>query len=626
MRALGDADEPRLAPATARSLRTAPSGRWAPATPRVMGSAPSSTDRDAAKQPPADVPAVITIMREPRNDEDGAALAKTAALDRAVAPAQFRKSTCARVGEAVLVLLTLGIVALFGVLVWQMVELRFEPRVIGWGGCGLVVALTCLLGIVDITRHIIHYSSPLQRHYIRILAMPLLYSVESWLALRWTDQKIYLETARDCYEAWVLYTFFALLVEFMGGKRALAAKLKASGKERAKRLPPCCCLRGWRLGSRFVHRTMLGVYQYVALRVIVSIIIAITEATHVYKEGNWSPRYFYLYACLIVNASQCYALYVLALLYVETRHLLKPLSPILKFGVIKFVVFACWWQTIIVAGLASLHVLPPLLDLHTSDEVAKALANLLIVIEMALVASLHNCVFSYRDFHSSSGTTTPLEAMRAANAAFAASAADGTLATPAGANGLAGGTPSLAPDGTVTFASPTPRTGRPSRGFSAAASGDTSEAAIDTSDVVPVTPATSTSATNGVAATPAARGVGAAIVEMLPGDVLAETAEHLRTGFGLTHKWEKRRREAEEAAKVQAQVDAALDAKLEHMRTAGAYPRAKTSRFAHDDGSDGDGGGGATSSGAAATAAPALLAGSLPVAGATNGGEEDVWR
>ena len=36
--------------------------------------------------------------------------------------------------------------------------------------------------------HVLHYVSPLQRHYIRILWMVPIYSIESWLALRFNHQ------------------------------------------------------------------------------------------------------------------------------------------------------------------------------------------------------------------------------------------------------------------------------------------------------------------------------------------------------------------------------------------------------------------------------------------------------
>jgi hypothetical protein len=57
-----------------------------------------------------------------------------------------------------------------------------------------------------------------QRHYIRILWMVPIYSIESWLALRFNEQKLYLETMREAYEAYVVYSFFKLMREFFGPK------------------------------------------------------------------------------------------------------------------------------------------------------------------------------------------------------------------------------------------------------------------------------------------------------------------------------------------------------------------------------------------------------------------------
>lgn len=58
----------------------------------------------------------------------------------------------------------------------------------------------------------------LQRHYIRILWMVPIYSVESWLALRFNKQKVYLETLREAYEAFVVYSLYKLMREYMGDK------------------------------------------------------------------------------------------------------------------------------------------------------------------------------------------------------------------------------------------------------------------------------------------------------------------------------------------------------------------------------------------------------------------------
>ena len=47
---------------------------------------------------------------------------------------------------------------------------------------------------------------------MRILWMVPIYAVNSWLALRFVNASIYLDTVRECYEAYVLYNFFAFLL------------------------------------------------------------------------------------------------------------------------------------------------------------------------------------------------------------------------------------------------------------------------------------------------------------------------------------------------------------------------------------------------------------------------------
>lgn len=43
-----------------------------------------------------------------------------------------------------------------------------------------------------------------------------IYAVDSWISLRFPGIAIYLDMLRDCYEAYVLYLFFALMVAYIG--------------------------------------------------------------------------------------------------------------------------------------------------------------------------------------------------------------------------------------------------------------------------------------------------------------------------------------------------------------------------------------------------------------------------
>ena len=55
-------------------------------------------------------------------------------------------------------------------------------------------------------------------------------------------------------------------------------------------------------------------------------------------------RYGYLYVTIIYNISVTVALYGLVLFYSATRDILKPYDPLLKFFMVKAIIFASFWQ------------------------------------------------------------------------------------------------------------------------------------------------------------------------------------------------------------------------------------------------------------------------------------------
>ena len=51
-----------------------------------------------------------------------------------------------------------------------------------------------------------------QQYVVRIVVLVPLYSVQSWLSLRFHDFGFFFGAARDCYEAYVIFCFFAFLL------------------------------------------------------------------------------------------------------------------------------------------------------------------------------------------------------------------------------------------------------------------------------------------------------------------------------------------------------------------------------------------------------------------------------
>ena len=241
-------------------------------------------------------------------------------------------------------------------MIYQFIMYEYEDHVIAWTiGAGFVLA-SVPLALQDIHFHVLNYVSPLQRHYIRILWMIPIYAIESWLALRYNKQKMYLETMREAYEAYVVYSFFKLMREFLGSKQQAVAKLASisakTGRKQAKMLMPCCCLYAWRLDGQFLTRCSLGVFQYVLIRTLCATIACILEQFHLFGEGHYNWDEFYIYYVIIVNCSQCWALYCLVLFYHVLKEELRPIRPLPKFLIVKAVVFFSWWQNIIIAYFA----------------------------------------------------------------------------------------------------------------------------------------------------------------------------------------------------------------------------------------------------------------------------------
>jgi hypothetical protein len=212
---------------------------------------------------------------------------------------------------------------------------------------GLISLFLALpISLYDIHAHISHMVSPLQIRYVRILAMIPLYSVESWLALFFRQQRVGLELARELYEAFVIYNTFALLVDFLGGSDRAQALLRSHGTYGKhifcfQRLG----LKGWHLDNgEFYRRCFLCVLQYVVVRVALALLTAGLSVNGLYCEGVWDwGRCAYPYFTLVLTLSQFAAIYGLFLFRHELSAELEPIRPWPKLVCVKVIVFATFW-------------------------------------------------------------------------------------------------------------------------------------------------------------------------------------------------------------------------------------------------------------------------------------------
>lgn len=82
---------------------------------------------------------------------------------------------------------------------------------------GIFSFLACALSLWLIHRHKTHFTAPdIQSKVVGILWMVPIYAVDSYISLLIPKASLYVDMLRDCYEAYVLYLFLALMLSLMG--------------------------------------------------------------------------------------------------------------------------------------------------------------------------------------------------------------------------------------------------------------------------------------------------------------------------------------------------------------------------------------------------------------------------
>jgi len=128
---------------------------------------------------------------------------------------------------------------------------------VAWIVAGCFALLSTCLTFYQVSMHIRYNCQPESRRFvIRILLMVPIYALESWLGLRFASITLYFDLLRECYEAFVIYSFYQLLISALGGERKLVALL--AKKEPMPHAFPFCCLPKWRMSDRFYIKFSQG--------------------------------------------------------------------------------------------------------------------------------------------------------------------------------------------------------------------------------------------------------------------------------------------------------------------------------------------------------------------------------
>ncbi|KAK1878364.1 Casein kinase I isoform epsilon [Dissostichus eleginoides] len=247
---------------------------------------------------------------------------------------------------------------------------------------GFFVWTALLITCHQIYMHLRYYSSPNeQRHIVRILFIVPIYAFDSWLSLLFfTNEEyyVYFDTVRDCYEAFVIYNFLSLCYEYLGGESAIMAEIRGKPIE-SSCVYGTCCLWG--------RTYSIGFLRFCK------------QAFGKYKDGDFNVASGYLYVTIVYNISVSLSLYALFLFYFATRELLVPYNPVLKFFMVKSVIFLSFWQGMLLAILEKCGAIPQINSAKFSvgeGTVAAGYQNFIICIEMFFAAVALRHAFTYK--------------------------------------------------------------------------------------------------------------------------------------------------------------------------------------------------------------------------------------
>ncbi|KAK9422734.1 putative Organic solute transporter Ostalpha-domain-containing protein [Seiridium unicorne] len=275
------------------------------------------------------------------------------------------------------------------------------------GGCAAIAILT---SFYLMWRHATNYTKPReQKHIIRILFMVPIYSASAFLCIWYYWHAVYFQVISDCYEAFAISSFFALMCHYM------APDLHEQ-KEYFRHMHPVkpwvwpvtwakkCCggERGpWRTpksGLTWFNIIWIGIYHYCFIRVAMTITAVVTQYFDRYCESSNNPVFAHIWVLVIESIAVTIAMYCVIQFYIQLKGPLAEHRPFLKVLAIKLVIFLSFWQSSAISvGTSTLHLVEAS-DALAYPDLKVGIPSLLLCVEMALFAILHLWAFPYSPY------------------------------------------------------------------------------------------------------------------------------------------------------------------------------------------------------------------------------------
>ncbi|XP_057429207.1 uncharacterized protein LOC130722481 [Lotus japonicus] len=271
---------------------------------------------------------------------------------------------------------------------------KMNPRQLTTVGSAFGAMLSMHFTTQLLSQHLFYWKNPKeQRAIIIIILMAPIYAVVSFVGLLDIEGSkeffTFLESVKECYEALVIAKFLALMYSYLNisiSKNIVPDEIK--GREIHHSFPMTLFQpHTVRLNHHTLKLLKYWTWQFVVVRPVCSILMILLQLIGLYP--TWLSWTF----TIILNISVSLALYSLVIFYHVFAKELAPHKPLAKFLCIKGIVFFCFWQGMVLDGLASFGILQSLPYKLDVEHVEEAMQNMLVIIEMVVFSVLQQYAY-----------------------------------------------------------------------------------------------------------------------------------------------------------------------------------------------------------------------------------------
>jgi len=180
------------------------------------------------------------------------------------------------------------------------------------------------------------------------------------------------------------------------GVGASLPHLAVAGKREPKHLPLFgLCMPPWRSGRQMLTWCVSATLSYVVVGVMLAflgIVLLIIPAHGQVRDAIWMG------SCILLSASQAFAIMGLATLAVNVREEISLVRPYGKFLSVKFVVFFAFWQGMLLNLIGKFNAFEAFEESCGAAAAKTIIQNFLICLEMLAASIGHYYVFPPHDY------------------------------------------------------------------------------------------------------------------------------------------------------------------------------------------------------------------------------------